>query len=81
LRERSLEIVAELSMQCLCSCRVGLDQTIGHRELEVEQDEVLLCAVVEVTLEASAFGIGGRDDPGSRLAQIRAQILAFAKPA
>ena len=47
--------------------RVGRQRRTGHPEVEGERGEALLGAVVEVALDPAALGVGGVDDPGTRL--------------
>jgi hypothetical protein len=47
-----------------------LGPALRRAQRQGERDEALLCAVVEVALDAAALGVGGLDDARAGVAQI-----------
>ena len=45
---------------------------LGHAQVQRERHEPLLCAVVEVALDAPALVVGRRDDARARVLELRA---------
>ena len=59
---------------------VGIATAPGPPEQHAQGDEPLLEAVVQVALDASAFGVHGRDDPRAALRQlVHAALQQFAR--
>jgi hypothetical protein len=60
-----------------CCGGIGGDQAAGLLQIDRQPDEVLLRAVVELTLDPAAIGVGGQHEPRPRRAQL---LRLLAKP-
>jgi hypothetical protein len=70
LRQCLRRLVRQLADQVRRRRRIGRDQPLRHSQLEAEQHEALLCAVMEIALKAPALRVRGRDESLARGAQV-----------
>ena len=74
LLERAVELNAHVGEQALRGLWVALDARLDAAEVERERHQPLLGAVVQVALEAAAFGVLDLDDAGGRGRQLLARV-------
>src|SRR5512133_990287 len=70
LLDRELRLLARLSDQACCARWIAREPRLGEPEHHRQGDQALLRAVVQITLDALALGVGGRDDALPRVAQV-----------
>ena len=56
------DIASELPQQLSRGGRILLGELAGHAEVDGERDQLLLRAVVDVTLDTAPLGVSGCDD-------------------
>ena len=75
--ERLPYVARDLLQDGRYGTRVGLEELAGVLKVHRDRDEVLLDAVVQVALDASALGIRLRDEPGSGLPDLVRHVTRF----
>ena len=75
LGERSAEVARSLPHERLRGGRVGREARLGEPQNERQRDKALLCAVMEIPLEAPALGVAGLDESHAGVTELRLVAL------
>jgi hypothetical protein len=81
--QRLLQVALHFFEERLGGRRIRVHQWAGELQLDGERDEVLLRALVEVTLDPPAVGIGSKNEPRpgrAQLGNLGAQPLKLVAP-
>jgi hypothetical protein len=68
--ERLLDVAFHLLEESLRGYWIRVDHWTGELQLDRERNEVLLHAVVEITLDRATVGIAGKNEPRQGRAQL-----------
>ena len=75
LLHKRLDITVQLFQQCNRGVEIGLGELPGEAHVRAESHELLLSAVMEIPLDPSPPGVGGRDDTSARDPQLLGLVL------
>ena len=70
LSDRRLHVGLDLVDHAHRVFRIVLDRVVRETELDRQRDQVLLSAVVQVSLELATLGVAGGDDAGRRVLEL-----------